>query len=137
MDWIESILQRDIIDYFKYQEFSSISKIKDHISDNSIQINIKFTFTVYEYTTLYEYILLFNYIYIYMNIYIIYILYIYNIYYIYINIVFFCLLEHCQNTYTRLSRWFHIHIIFSSWFNLIIVTSKNSLPNCEHVPSYQ
>ena len=84
MDWIESILQRDIIDYFKYQEFSSISKIKDHISDNSIQINIKFTFTVYEYTTLYEYILLFNYIYIYMNIYIIYILYIYNIYYIYI-----------------------------------------------------
>ena len=78
MDWIESILQRDIIDYFKYQEFSSIFTIKDHISDNSIQINIKFTFTVYEYTTLYEYILLFNYIYIYIYkyIYIIYIIYI-------------------------------------------------------------
>ena len=82
MDWIESILQRDIIDYFKYQEFSSIFTIKDHISDNSIQINIKFTFTVYEYTTLYEYILLFNYIYIYIYIYIY--KYIYMIYIIYI-----------------------------------------------------
>ena len=121
MDWLESILQKDIINYFKYQEFSSIFIIKDHISDNSIQINIKFTFTVYEFITLYEYILLFNYIYI----------------YIYINIAFICLLQHCHSTYTRLSRWFHIHIIFSSWFYLIFVTSKNSLPNCEHDPSYQ
>ena len=31
----------------------------------------------------------------------------------------------------------HIHIILSSWFYLIIVTSRNSLPHCEHDPSYQ
>ena len=33
----------------KYREFSGIFTINDHISDNSIQINIKFTFTVHEY----------------------------------------------------------------------------------------
>ena len=51
--------------------------------------------------------------------------------------MFFCLCKHCRNTYTRWSHWFHIHIIFSSWFYLIIVTSWNSLSNCEHDPSYQ
>ena len=65
----------------------------------------------------------------------------YPIFYIYIyiciNFVFFCIFQHCRNTYTRWSHWCHIHIIFSSWFYLIIVTSKNSLPNCEHDPSYQ
>ena len=41
-------------------------------SDNSIQTNIKFTFTVYEYIIVYEYILLSNliYIYIYIHMYI-------------------------------------------------------------------
>ena len=28
----------------------------------------------------------------------------------------------------------HIHIIFSSWFYLVIVTSRNNLPNCENYP---
>ena len=57
--------------------------------------------------------------------------------YIYIyELYVFCLLQHCRNTYTRWSHWFHIQIIFSSWFYLIIVTSKNSLPNDEHDPNY-
>ena len=52
--------------------------INDHISDNSIQINIKFTFTVYEYILLSSFL---HIQYIYKYIYI----YIYNIYiYIYI-----------------------------------------------------
>ena len=57
---------------------SGIFTINDYISDNSIQNNIKFTFTVY------EYILLSNFIYIiYLSIYNLYITY--NIYiYIYI-----------------------------------------------------
>ena len=37
-------------------------------------------------------------------------------------------MQHCHNTYTRWSYWFHIHIIFSSYFYLIIVTCRNSLP---------
>ena len=28
-------------------------------------------------------------------------------------------------------------VTFSRWFYLIIVTSRNSQPNCEHDPSYQ
>ena len=52
--------------YFKYGEFSGIFTINDNISDNSIQINIRFPFTVYEYKIVYEYILLSNNIYIYM-----------------------------------------------------------------------
>ena len=35
--------------YFKYGEFSGIFTINDNISANSIQINIRFPFTVYEY----------------------------------------------------------------------------------------
>ena len=35
------------------------------------------------------------------------------------------------------SHWFNIHIIFSSWIYLIIDTSRNSLPNCEHDTSYR
>ena len=55
--------------------------INDHISDNSIKKNIKFTFTVYEYLIVYEYILLSNLIYIYiLYIYVLYILYIFYIY---------------------------------------------------------
>ena len=30
----------------------------------------------------------------------------------------------------------HTGMIFSSWFYLIIVTSRNRLPNCERDPSY-
>ena len=41
-----------IIYYFKYREFWGISTINNHISDNSIQININFTFIVYEYIIL-------------------------------------------------------------------------------------
>ena len=62
----------------------------------------------------------------YINIYI-YILYIYIYIYIYITFVFFV----CYNivaTHTHTGHWFHIHIIFSIWFYLIIVTSRNSLP---------
>ena len=60
----KNTLQRDIIYYFKYREFSGIFTIIDHISDNSIQINIRFTSTVYEYIIVYEYILLSNFMYI-------------------------------------------------------------------------
>ena len=84
------------------------------------------------------------YIYIYMYVYI----HIYTYIYIYIErerererereeLGVFYLLQHCRNTYTRWSHWFHIQIIFSSWFYFIIVTSRNSLPNCEHDPIYQ
>ena len=55
--------------------------------------------------------------------------------YMYIHIQ--CLLQHCHNTYIRWSHWCYIHIIFSSWFYLIIVTRRKGLPNCEHDPSYQ
>ena len=60
--------------------------INDHISDNSIKMNIKFTFTVYEYLIVYEYILLSNLIYIY-----IYIIYICIIYIIYILYIYMCI----------------------------------------------
>ena len=69
---------------------------------------------------------------------------IYNIIYIYIYMcvcvcvcVCVCLLQHCRNTYPRWSHRFHIHIVFSSWFYLNIVTSRNNLRNCERNPSYQ
>ena len=52
-------------------------------SDNSIQSNIKFTFTVY------EYILLSNFTYIYIYI------------YTYIKICVFCPLQHCRNPYAQ------------------------------------
>ena len=55
MDSQKSMLHKDITYYFKYREFSGIFTVNDHISDNSIQINIKFTFTVCEYTVVYEY----------------------------------------------------------------------------------
>ena len=50
--------------------------------------------------------------------------------YIYVLCVFF-LLQHCRNSYVQWSHWFHIHMIFSAGF-----TSRNSLHNCEHDPSY-
>ena len=56
----KKLLQKDRTHYFKYLEFSGIFTINDHISDNSIQINIKFIFTVYEYIIIYQYILLSN-----------------------------------------------------------------------------
>ena len=128
----KNILQKDIIYYFKYRELSGIFTINYHISDNSIQINTKFAFTVY------EYILLSKLIYIYIYAYYIYIYILYICMYIYIyELCVFCLLQHCRNAYTRWSHWFHIQIIFSSWFYFIIVTSRKSLPSCEYDPSYQ
>ena len=132
----KNILQKDIIYYFKYRELSGIFTINYHISDNSIQINTKFVFTVYEYILLSKLIYIYIYIYIYMHIIYIYTFYIYVCIYIY-ELCVFCLLQHCRNAYTRWSHWFHIQIIFSSWFYFIIVTSRNSLPSCEYDPSYQ
>ena len=66
MDWQKNLLQKDRTHYFKYPEFSGIFTINDHISDTSIQINIKVIFTVYEYIIIYQYILLSNVIYIYI-----------------------------------------------------------------------
>ena len=60
--------------------------------------------------------------------------------YVYISFVFFV---YCNifathtHTAAHWSGWFHIHIIFPSCFYLIIVTSRNSIPNCEHDPMYQ
>ena len=104
------ILQKDITYYFKQREFSDIFTKNDHTSDNSVQMNIKFTFTVYEYI-------------IYNNIYIC------KLCFLFVP----TLLEHIHCW----SHWFHIHIIFSSRFYLIIITSRNGLPNCEHDSSYQ
>ena len=81
----KNILQKDIIYYFKYRELSGVFTINYHISDNSIQINTKFAFTVYEYILLSKLI----YIYIYMHIIYIYTFYIYVYIYIYMNFVCF------------------------------------------------
>ena len=48
MDWQKSTLQKDIIYNSKYREFSGIFTINDHISDNSVQINIKFILSLVE-----------------------------------------------------------------------------------------
>ena len=60
MNWQKSILHKDIMYNFKYESFKGIFIINYYISDNSIQININFTFTVYDYIIVYEYILLSN-----------------------------------------------------------------------------
>ena len=78
--------------YFKYREISCIFTINDHnISDSSIQISIKFAFTVYVYISYYP--IWYTYIYIYKYIYTLYTYYIYiytlHIYYIYMYINFF------------------------------------------------
>ena len=83
----KNILQKDIIYYFKYRELSGIFTINYHISDNSIQINTKFAFTVYEYILLSK--LIYIYIYIYICILYIYIHFIYMYVYIYMNFVCF------------------------------------------------
>ena len=57
--------------------------------------------------------------------------------YIYINFVLFVCCNIVRNTYTHWSHWLHIHLIFPSYLFLTIVTSRNSLPNCELDPSYQ
>ena len=56
MDQRKCVLQKDIIYYFKNPEFSGIFKINDVISDNSIQVNIKFIFTVNDYIPLSNFI---------------------------------------------------------------------------------
>ena len=48
MDWQKNISQEDKMYYFKYWDFQSIFTINNHIPDNSVQINIKFTFVVCE-----------------------------------------------------------------------------------------
>ena len=62
MDWQKIILQKDKIDYFKYREFKEIFAINKHISANSIQTNVKFTFIAYGY--------MYRFIYIYISFYI-------------------------------------------------------------------
>ena len=54
-EWIgkKMKLQKDKIYYFKYRECWSIVTINIHIFENSIQINITFTFIVYGYTSYY------------------------------------------------------------------------------------
>ena len=49
----------------------------------------------------------------------------------------YCNIVAATHTHDGWSHWFHIQIIFSSWFYLIIVTSRNSEPNCEYDPRYQ
>ena len=88
-----NILQKDIIYYFKYWGFSGIFTINDHISDNSIQINIRFTFTAHEYIIVYKYILLSNFRSI-----------LYIIYYIYIH------------THTLVTPVLHSHNLFQLVF---------------------
>ena len=61
IDWQKFILENGKIYYFKYREFLGIYTINNHISDNLVQININFTFIVY------EYIILSLYMYIYKN----------------------------------------------------------------------
>ena len=48
IDWLKSILQKDMSYYFKYREFLGIFTINDNISDNSIQLNIKFILSLVE-----------------------------------------------------------------------------------------
>ena len=112
----KNTLQRDIIHYFKYREFSGIFTIIDHISDNSIQINIRFTSTVYEYIIVYEYILLSNFMYIlyllYIFIYICVCVFRYVYIYIYINCVFLFILTLSQHILTLVALVSHSHILF-------------------------
>ena len=49
IDWQKFILQNYKIYYFKYQEFWGVYTINNHVSDNSIQININSTVIVCEY----------------------------------------------------------------------------------------
>ena len=104
------ILQKDITYYFKHREFSDIFTKNDHTSDNSVQMNIKFTFTVYEYI-------------IYNNIYIC------KLCFLFIP----TLLEHIHMLVTLV---LYSHYLFKQVY-LIIMTSRSSLPNCEHDSSYQ
>ena len=50
-----------------------------------------------------------------------------------VSFVFFV---YCNIVAIHWSHWFHIQIIFPICFYLTIVTSRNSLPNCEHDPNY-
>ena len=107
-------IQKDKICDFKQQELEGIFTINNHVFHNSIQINIKFTFIVYEYM-------------------------IDDVLYL----LQYCRNSTHTHTHTHThmhthwSNWLHIHIIFPGCFYLIIVTSRNRLSNCEHDPSYQ
>ena len=96
-------------------------------SDNSIQINIKFTFTVHEYIIVYENIWIYSIIQ--FDIYI----YIYIYTYIYINFVFFV---YC-NIGIVATHTYNGHTGFTFiWSFPAGFTSRNGLHNCEHDPSY-
>ena len=111
-------------------------------SDNSIKINIKFTFTVHEYIIVHEYIWIYSIIQfdIYIYVLYIYILYIYTLYvciyiyiyiYIYINFAFFVYWNIvATHTYDG-----HTGFTFT-WSFPAGFTSGNGLHNCEHDPSY-
>ena len=99
-----------------------------------LTLNLHLLYRIYNCVWIYPIIQWYIYIYIY-----IYILYVYIIYILYVYIIYsvFCLFQHCYNIHACWSHWFHIHIFCSRWFCLIIITSRNSLPNCKHDPSYQ
>ena len=109
MDW-QSILQKDIIYYFKYRGFSGIFTINDHISDQSIQLNIKFTITVYEYIVVYEYILLSNLIYIIYYLIHFDIVYIYMYIYVYIYIHIYIYIYICIYIYIHMYIYMYMHM---------------------------
>ena len=74
----------------------------------------------------------------YLMIYLMYInTYIYNCIYNFVFFVYCNIVATHTHTAAHWSHWFHIHIIFLICFYLIVVTSRNSLTNCEHDPSYQ
>ena len=59
-------------------------------------------------------------------------MYIYIYIYTYTQTYNFVFFVYCNIAATHTHA--HTHIIFSSWFYLVIVTSRNSLPNCENHP---
>ena len=100
-DWQKSIIQKDIL------EFLGIFTINDQFIltiNNSIQINIKFTFTVHESIIQFD-------IYIYIYIYTIYILYIYYIYTIYILYIYYIYI----NTYI----YIYVNFVFFVYCNIV------------------
>ena len=108
-------------------------------SDNSIQINIKFTFTVHEYIIVYEYIWIYSIIQCDICIYI-YMLYIYTIYiyiyiyYIYIYIYQLYVFFYC-NFVAIQTHDGHTGFTFI-WSFLAGFNSRSGLHNCEYDPSY-
>ena len=99
MDWQKSIIQKDIIYYFIYREFSGIFRIIN--SDNSIQINIKFTFTF----TVCKYTIVYN-----------------------IWTCVFCLLQHCHNTTHDGHTGFTFKYSFPAGFTWLLSLVETAYP---------